>query len=144
MHRAAAREDAGVNDIKIVHGVRLTVDAESRGLGIDPKADGAALMRDPGQRGALADEQMPREQPDIACMPVDCTLRLLLHLGQGIVHVVEAARGRPTSGEHIRCQTVTCPAHRSDVVHTERVSGPREVGKPAWGRAARRDADENC
>jgi hypothetical protein len=61
--------------------VRLTVDVESRRFGIDPKADGAVLMRDPGQRDALADEQMPREQPDMACMPVDWTLRLLRHRG---------------------------------------------------------------
>jgi hypothetical protein len=81
IHRAAGREEAGINDIKIVRVVRLTVDVESRCFGIDPKADGAVLMRDPGQRDALADEQMPREQPDMACMPVDCTLRLLLHLG---------------------------------------------------------------
>jgi hypothetical protein len=144
IHRAAGREEAGINDIEIVHVVRFTVDVESRRLGIDPKADGAVLMRDPGQRDALVDEQIPREQPDMACMPADCTLRLLLHLGQRIVHIVETARGRPTSPEHIRCQAVTCPGHRSDVMHTAGVSGPLEVGKPAWGRMAPQGADENC
>jgi hypothetical protein len=124
--------------------VRLTVDVENRRFGIDPKADGAVRMRDPGQRDALADEQIPREQPDMVCMPVDGTLRLLLYLGQRIVHLVEAARGRPTSRVHIRCQAVTCLGHRSDVVHKEGVSGPLEVGKHTWERPAQRGADENC
>jgi hypothetical protein len=56
IHRTAGREEAGVDDIEVVNVVRLTVDIERRGLGIDPKADGAVLMGDPGQGDTLADE----------------------------------------------------------------------------------------
>ena len=79
IHCAAGRKEAGVNDIEIVHVVCLTAGVESRSLGIDPKADGAVLMGHPGQWDALADEQIPREQSDMAFMPVDRTFRLLLH-----------------------------------------------------------------
>jgi hypothetical protein len=78
IHCPAGREEAGVNDIEVVHVVRLTVSVESRGLGIDPEADGAVLVRNPGQWNALADEQVASEQPDMAFMPVDRTFRLLL------------------------------------------------------------------
>jgi len=61
VHRTAGREEAGVDDIQVIHVVRLTIDVESRRFGIDAKADGAILMGNPGQWDTLADEEVAGE-----------------------------------------------------------------------------------
>jgi len=45
--------------------------------------------------------------------------------------------------KHLLCQTDTCPAQATDIVHMAGVREPREVGKPAWGSAAQQGADDN-
>ena len=49
---------------------------------------------------------------------------------------------RLPSLKHLLCQTDTCPAHATDIVHMAGVREPREVGKPAWGSAAPQGADD--
>ena len=55
VHRADAREEAGVDDVEVVELVRLAVDVEHRGRGIGAEAAGAGLVgarRRPGSRSS--------------------------------------------------------------------------------------------
>src|SRR5713101_1073729 len=79
IHRAPRWEEARIDHIKIVKIVRLTIDIERRGSGIAPESNRSVLVCDACKRDALADKQVSCEEPDVAFMPVDSALRLLLH-----------------------------------------------------------------
>ena len=59
--------------------MRFTVAIKRAGLGIVAETDRAVLMRDTGERDALAEEQVSGEKALVAFVPVDRALRLLLH-----------------------------------------------------------------
>src|SRR5215472_5945453 len=76
---AARWEEAGVDNIEVVHIMRLAVGIEGRRLGVAAKANGAVLVRYSGQRNTLADEQVAREEPLETFVGVNRALGLLLH-----------------------------------------------------------------
>src|SRR5579885_2039395 len=53
------REKAAVDDIEVVHFVRLAIHVESGGLGIVAETDGAVLVRDACKRNTVAEEEIP-------------------------------------------------------------------------------------
>ena len=79
VHGAARREEAAIDDVEVVHVVRLASRVERRRLRVAPEADRAVLVRDAGQRDALADEQAAREQALVALVTVHRADGLLLH-----------------------------------------------------------------
>ena len=87
----ARREEAAVDDVEVVDVVRLAVDVERRGLRIVAEANRAVLMRDAGERDALADEEVAREQALVALVAVDrrtcvcCFIRSLSFAMQPLV-----------------------------------------------------------
>ena len=62
IHRAARREEAGIDDIEIVQLMRLAIEVEHRGPRVMAKARGAVLMRDPGQRNAAGNVGLQRNE----------------------------------------------------------------------------------
>src|ERR1019366_10787671 len=54
VHRAAAGEEAGVDDVQVVEFVGLAVDVENRGGGVGAEPAGGRLVSDPGHRGVYA------------------------------------------------------------------------------------------
>ena len=62
VHRRARGEEAGIDDIEIVDLVRPAVDVERRGLGSMPEADRAVLVSGAGDRQALAEIGVLRQQ----------------------------------------------------------------------------------
>src|SRR5262249_61021114 len=62
VHRRAGREEAAIHHIEIVDLVSPAVHVQRGGLRVTPEADGSVLVRDAGQRDALTEEKVPREQ----------------------------------------------------------------------------------
>src|SRR5215831_6319010 len=59
---AAGGKEAAIHDVEVIQVVRATVPVERRGLRIVAKANGAVLMRHPGERNAISHKEVSREQ----------------------------------------------------------------------------------
>src|SRR5207248_9863847 len=79
VHGSGRGEEARLDDVEVVHLVRLAVHVECGGAGIPAEADGAVLVRHAGERNALPNVQIAREQPLVAAAPVDGAFALLAH-----------------------------------------------------------------
>src|SRR5215813_9074748 len=79
VYRSAGGEKARVHDVKIVHIVGPAVWVQRRCLWIAPEADGPVLVRDSGERNAVADEEISGEQSLMTIVTVLGALRLLPH-----------------------------------------------------------------
>jgi len=62
IHCAAGREEAGVNDVEVVDVMRAAVFIQNRCCGIVAKTKRSILMRNAGERNALADKEIARDQ----------------------------------------------------------------------------------
>src|SRR5690242_18403010 len=72
-------EKAAVDDIEIFDFVRFTIHVESGRLGIVTEANRAVLVRDTCERNAVAEKQVPREEPFVAVVAVNAAFGLLFH-----------------------------------------------------------------
>src|SRR5438067_920799 len=79
VHGSGRGEEARVDDVEVVDLVRLAVHVECGGAAIRAEADGAVLVRHAGERNALPNVQIAREQPLVAAAPVDGAFALLAH-----------------------------------------------------------------
>src|ERR1043166_1004308 len=68
---AARWEEARVDDVEIVEIVGLAVGVERRRPGVAAEADRAVLMRHAGERNALSDVEVAREQADVTVAAVN-------------------------------------------------------------------------
>ena len=75
----ARREEAAVDDIKVVDIVCLAVDIKCRRLWIVSKSNSSVLMRNAGEWNALAEKETSREQSNMTTVTVLWTFGLLLH-----------------------------------------------------------------
>src|SRR5262245_46263456 len=76
---SARGKEAGVDDVEVVELVRLAVRVQRGCLRVVPEPNRAVLVRNAGQRDALAEIETPREQAFVALVAVHATLGLLLH-----------------------------------------------------------------
>jgi hypothetical protein len=79
IYGAAGAEEARINNIKIVEFMRFAVSIERARFWIVAEADGAVLMRDPGERDALTEEQIPGKETFMAIVSMHRAFGLLLH-----------------------------------------------------------------
>ncbi len=79
VHRAARTEETCIDNIEVVELVRLAIAIERTRFRIVAESDGAVLMRNSGERNALAEKQIPCEQAFVALMSVNRAFGLLLH-----------------------------------------------------------------
>jgi hypothetical protein len=69
VHRGARREKAAVDNVEVVDLVRPAIDVERRRPGVMPEADRAVLVAGAGDRQALAEIGVLRQQVGLAADP---------------------------------------------------------------------------
>src|SRR5262245_24824285 len=79
VHRAAGREEARVHDVEVVHLVSLAMLVQRRRSRVSAEPDRPVLVGDPGERNALAEVEVPGEEPLVALVAVKGAAGLLLH-----------------------------------------------------------------
>src|SRR5438034_670522 len=77
--RATRAKEACIDHVKIIQLVRFAVAIERARLRVVAEADGTVLVRHAGERDALAEIQIAREEALVAFVAVHGTLGLLLH-----------------------------------------------------------------
>ena len=77
--RATRAKEACIDHVKIIQLVRFAVAIERARLRVVAEPDGAVLVRHAGERDALAEIQIAREEALVAFVAVHGTLGLLLH-----------------------------------------------------------------
>src|SRR5215468_7198307 len=80
IHRSARWEEAAVDDVEIVDVMRLAIRVERRCCGVAAEPDGAVLVRDAGQRNALTNVEIAREESLVAVAPMKRAVVLLHHM----------------------------------------------------------------
>ena len=77
--RATRAKEACIHHVEIIQLVRFAVAIERARLRVVAETDRAILVRDAGERDALAEIQIAREEALVAFVAVHGTLGLLLH-----------------------------------------------------------------
>lgn len=77
--RPARREETPIDHVQVIDLVRFTIPVQRGRFWIGPEPDRAVLVSDARQGNALSNEEIAREQPLLALVPVDRALRLPLH-----------------------------------------------------------------
>ena len=77
--RATGTKEACIDHVEIIQLVRFAVAIERARLRVVSEPDGAVLVRHAGERDALAEIQIAREEALVAFVAVHGTLGLLLH-----------------------------------------------------------------
>ncbi len=79
IHRSTGWKETSIHNVKIVEFVRFAIFIQSRCFRIAAETDRAVLMGHAGQRDAVSDKQVSREQALMTFMAVDTAFRLLPH-----------------------------------------------------------------
>jgi hypothetical protein len=79
IHRSAGWEEAGVDDVKVIHFMCLAVHVQRAGSWIRAEPNRTVLVRDASERDALAQVQISPEKTLVAFGAVHWAFSLLLH-----------------------------------------------------------------
>src|SRR5215470_13268763 len=77
IHRAARREEAAVDDIKVIEFVGFAIRVQCRRLRVFAKSDGAVLVRDSCKRDTFANEEVAAEDPLMAGVAVHLAILMV-------------------------------------------------------------------